>query len=77
MRVVVEIDDALLNDARRLTGLIRAEDVVREALVRLVQTESAARLARLGGSEPGLRTPERRSRGESRECSACSRRGKR
>jgi Arc/MetJ family transcription regulator len=62
MRDVVVIDDDLLDEARRLTGLKETADVMREALRALIERESARRLARLGGTEPDLREiPRRRS----------------
>ena len=62
MGTSVVIDDNLLAEARRLTGLKETSDVVREALRALIERESARRLARLGGSEPELREiPRRRS----------------
>ena len=62
MRDVVVIDDDLLDEARRLTGLKETTDVMREALRALIERESARRLARLGGTEPDRREiPRRRS----------------
>ena len=62
MRTVVVIDDNLLEEARRLTGLQETTAVMREALMALIERESARRLARLGGSEPDLTDiPRRRS----------------
>jgi Arc/MetJ family transcription regulator len=62
MGTSVVIDDNLLAEARRLTGLKETTDVMREALRALIERESARRLARLGGSEPELREiPRRRS----------------
>lgn len=64
MRTTLTLDDDLLADARDLTGLKDTSALVREALVALVQRESARRLARLGGSQPGLtRVRRRRSAG--------------
>lgn len=63
MGTSVVIDDNLLAEARRLTGLKETSDVVREALRALIERESARRLARLGGSEPALREPPRRRGG--------------
>jgi Arc/MetJ family transcription regulator len=63
MGTAVVIDDKLLAEARRLTGLKEPDDVMREALRALIERESARRLARLGGSEPELREiPRRRSK---------------
>jgi Arc/MetJ family transcription regulator len=54
MRTTVALDDELLSDAQRLTGLKERTALLREALKALVERESARRLARLGGSEPDL-----------------------
>lgn len=62
MRTTLTLDDDLLADAQELTGLKEPSALIREALVALVQRESARRLARLGGSQPRLRpVPRRRS----------------
>jgi metal-responsive CopG/Arc/MetJ family transcriptional regulator len=60
MRTTVNLDDALLDRARKLSGLSERSSLLREALEALIQRESARRLARLGGTEPRLRTPPRR-----------------
>lgn len=60
MRTTLALDDELLAKARALTGLREKSRLVREALKALIERESARRLARLGGSEPGLRAPPRR-----------------
>ena len=60
MRTTVIVDDELLAEARRCTGLQENAAVIREALKALVEREAARRLARLGGSEPDLRAPPRR-----------------
>lgn len=61
MRTTINIDDDLLAKATKLVGPIDRTAMVREALVALIQRESAKRLARLGGSEPNLtRAPRRR-----------------
>ena len=65
MRTTVAIDDQLLERARALSGIKETSGVLREALKALIERESARRLARLGGSEPGLKDiPRRRFRGE-------------
>lgn len=62
MRTILAIDDAVLTRATALTWLKERSALVREALKALIERESARRLARLGGSEPGLRpVPRRRS----------------
>ncbi|TCZ56011.1 type II toxin-antitoxin system VapB family antitoxin [Roseicella aquatilis] len=60
MRTTIALDDALLARARALTGITGTSRLVREALKALIERESARRLARLGGSEPGLKAPPRR-----------------
>ena len=60
MRTTMNLDDTLLAEAQRLTGLRERTAVVHEALRALVERESARRLALLGGSEPQLEAPPRR-----------------
>lgn len=60
MRTTVNIDDALLADARRLTGIDERTALLHEALRALIAREAARRLARLRGSEPRLRAAPRR-----------------
>ena len=62
MRTTLNIDDQLLAEAQRLSGLTEKAALVREGLRALIERESARRLARLGGSEPQLEAiPRRRS----------------
>ena len=60
MRTTITLDDALLDRAQRLSGLKERSALLREALTALIQRESAARLARLGGSDRTLKVPARR-----------------
>ncbi len=60
MRTTLNVDDKLLEDARRLTGIEGRAALVNEGLRALVERESARRLAALGGSAPGLRAVPRR-----------------
>ena len=60
MRTTLTLDDTLLAEAQRLTGLQDKGPLVREALVALVERESARRLARLGGTQPQLEEIPRR-----------------
>ena len=61
MRTTVNLDEDLIADAQRLTGVTERSALLRAGLVALIQQESARRLARLGGSEPQLKdTPRRR-----------------
>jgi Arc/MetJ family transcription regulator len=62
MRTTLIIDEALLTEAQRLSGLARKTAVVHAGLQALIARESARRLADLGGTERGLRPiPRRRS----------------
>ena len=65
MRTTVTLDDALLDLAERLSGL-RGSALLREALITLIQRESANKLARLGGTERNLKMPPRRCSGPKR-----------
>lgn len=65
MRTTLNLDDVLLEDARRLSGLEERTALIHEGLRALIARESARRLARLGGSEPQLRPiPRRRASGK-------------
>ena len=61
MRTTVNIDDRLLQEAQRLTGISRTTALLTESLRALIERESARRLASLGGSEPQLQPVSRRS----------------
>ena len=60
MRTTLNIDDQLLAEAQRITGVSEKVALVREGLRALIERESARRLARLGGSEPQLKPRPRR-----------------
>ena len=60
MRTTMNIDDGLLNEASRMTGVTEKTALVREALRALIERESAKRLASLGGSEANLQPVPRR-----------------
>jgi len=60
MRTTLTLDDELLADAAELTGITEKSALVRAALKALIEREAARRLARLGGSAPGLKVPPRR-----------------
>lgn len=60
MRTTLNIDDEILAKAARLTGVTEKTLLVRLGLQALVAAESSKRLARLGGSEQGLRPIPRR-----------------
>lgn len=65
MRTTLALDDDLMREAQRLSGIGEKNALVRQALHALIERESARRLARIGGSEPDIdeapprrRTPE-------------------
>lgn len=60
MRTTVALDDDLVLEAQRLTGINEKGALVRQALGALIERESARRLARLAGSEPGATAVPRR-----------------
>jgi len=60
MRTTLVLNDALLREAQRLTGLAEKTAVVHAGLEALITRESARRLAALGGSQPRLRSVPRR-----------------
>lgn len=60
MRTTVNLDDELLEQARRITGMKGRTALIHEGLRALIERESARRLARLGGSEPQVRAVPRR-----------------
>ena len=59
MRTTLALDDALLAEAQRLTGVREKSALVREALIALIQREGARRLSRLGGTDPSATAPGR------------------
>ncbi len=60
MKTTLNIDDALLAEASRLTRIAEKTALVRAGLEALIAREQARRLARLGGTEPQVRVPPRR-----------------
>jgi Arc/MetJ family transcription regulator len=63
MRTTLNIDDALLEKAARLTGVEEKTALVRLGLEALIALESSRRLAALGGSEKRLKPIPRRRPG--------------
>jgi len=63
VRTTVNLDDTLLDEAQRLTGIAERTALIHEGLRALIERESARRLARLGGTEKALRVPPRRRAG--------------
>ncbi len=60
MRTTLNIEDALVEQAAKLTGVKEKTSLVRLGLEALIARESARRLAKLGGTERDLRMPPRR-----------------
>lgn len=60
MRTTLNLDDDLLDKARRLTGIEERTALIHEGIRALIARESARRLARLGGTEPKARSIPRR-----------------
>ena len=60
MRTTINLDEALLDEAQRITGMTERTALIREGLKALIERESARRLARLGGSEPQVKAIPRR-----------------
>lgn len=60
MRTTLNLDDALLDEARRITGIEEKTALVHRGLKELIARESARSLAALGGTSPKLRSIRRR-----------------
>ncbi|MCI0548548.1 MAG: type II toxin-antitoxin system VapB family antitoxin [Candidatus Rokubacteria bacterium] len=60
MRTTLNLDEALLREAQRLTGLAEKTAVLHAGLRALIARESAKRLAALGGTERQLTSIPRR-----------------
>ena len=60
MRSTLNLDDELIEQARRLTGIREKTALINEALRRLIASEAARRLAALGGTMPNFRVAPRK-----------------
>ena len=60
MRTTLNIDDKMLSEAARLTGVREKTSLVHRGLEALIARESARRLAQLGGTEKRLKAVRRR-----------------
>ena len=60
MKTTLNINDAILDKAAKLTGVKEKTTLVRMGLEMLIARESARRLAKLGGTEPKLNPIPRR-----------------
>ena len=59
-RTTLNLDDDLVSQARRLTGIQEQTALVHEGLQALVRQAAAKRLAALHGSDPRAKAPRRR-----------------
>jgi len=63
MRTTINLDDQLVGEAQRITGMKERTALIHAGLRALIERESARRLARLGGTEPQLQpVPRRRTK---------------
>jgi Arc/MetJ family transcription regulator len=63
MRSTLNLDDKLIEEARRLTGIQEKTALIRAALEALIAKEIGRRLAALAGSQPDFEAgPQRRSK---------------
>lgn len=60
MRTTLNIEDALVEKASRLTGIKEKTALVRKGLETLISLESSRRLAQLGGTEKKIQMSRRR-----------------
>jgi Arc/MetJ family transcription regulator len=58
--MTINIDDHLIEEAQRLTGMKKPTALIQEGLRALIARESARRLSRLGGSDRRAKAPLRR-----------------
>ncbi|AYO83888.1 type II toxin-antitoxin system VapB family antitoxin [Methylobacterium brachiatum] len=60
MRTTIDLDDKLVADAQRYSGISERSELLREALRALIQRETSRRMALLGGSDPTAKAAPRR-----------------
>jgi Arc/MetJ family transcription regulator len=60
MRTTLNIEDALMDKASKMTGIKEKTTLVKLGLEALIARESARRLARLGGTQKQLKTIPRK-----------------
>lgn len=60
MRTTINLDEDLIEEARRMTGTQERTALIHEGLRALIARERARRLAHFGGSDPQARAPRRR-----------------
>ncbi len=57
MRTTITLEDDLIADLRKVTGILQTSALVRRALVEMRQREAARRLIALGGTDPNAWAP--------------------
>ncbi|HEX5228570.1 MAG TPA: type II toxin-antitoxin system VapB family antitoxin [Bryobacteraceae bacterium] len=60
MRITLNLDDDLIKEAARLTGIKEKTALIRAGLQALIAREAARRLAALGGTQPQFQAAPRR-----------------
>jgi Arc/MetJ family transcription regulator len=60
MRTTLNLDDKLLSEARRYTGIEEKTALLHAGLRELIAKEASRRLAALGGTAPDFKLPHRR-----------------
>lgn len=60
MRTTLNLDEELVREARRLSGIEEKTALVHAGLQALIARAAAERLAKLGGTQPQLEVPRRR-----------------
>jgi Arc/MetJ family transcription regulator len=60
MRSTLNLDDKLIEEAKRLTGIQEKTALIRAALEALIAREVGRRLAALGGTQPDFEAGRRR-----------------
>jgi Arc/MetJ family transcription regulator len=60
MRTTLNLDENLIAEARRLTGIQKKTALIRAALEALIAQHVARRLAALGGTQPNFKAAPRR-----------------
>jgi len=59
MRTTLELSDSVVLQARKLSGIVRISDLVREGLQSLIAREARKRLVAYGGTDPDAWAPSR------------------
>jgi hypothetical protein len=60
MRITIEFQDKIVEEAKHLTGIHNTTVLIHEGLRALIERESTRRLSRLAGSQPDLKDISKR-----------------